>query len=92
LGRAVLKGRWVGAGGLDLFVLFFFFSLFFSIPFSHFFFKLLLKIFSKILDKLLTTQSIQNPCIQHDAQALGFSKLINYHCIYLKANLIIQIH
>jgi hypothetical protein len=40
----------------------------------------------------LTTQSIQKPCIQHDAQTLGFSKLINYHCIYLKANLIIQIH
>jgi hypothetical protein len=64
---------------------------FFSIPFISFssFYS---KTFSKILDKLLTTQSIQNPCIQHDAQTLGFSKLINYHCIYLKANLIIQIH
>jgi hypothetical protein len=75
------KEKWVRVGCF----------VFFSIPF-YFLFKLLLKTFSKFLNKLLTTQSIQNPCIQHDAQTLGFSKLINYHCIYLKANLIIQIH
>jgi hypothetical protein len=49
-----------------------FFFPFFSIPFSHFLFKLLLKILSKFLNQLLTTQSIQKPCIQHDAQTLGF--------------------
>jgi hypothetical protein len=48
----------------------------------------LFKIFKQTFDHTIN----QNPCIQHDAQALGFSKLINYHCIYLKANLIIQIY
>jgi hypothetical protein len=56
---------------------------FFSIPFLLFPFQTftqnLFKIFKK---KLLTTQSIKNPCIQHDAQSLGISKLINYHFIH----------
>jgi hypothetical protein len=73
-------------------VCFVFFLFFFNSFFSHFFSKLLLKIFSKFLNQLLTTQSIKSPCIQHDAQSLGNSKLINYYFIYLKANLIIQIY
>jgi hypothetical protein len=90
LGRAEEKekDRWVGLRGeMDELICFVFLIPFIS--FSSFYSK---TFFSKILDKLLTTQSIQNPCIQHDAQTLGFSKLINYHYIYLKANLIIQIH
>jgi hypothetical protein len=65
---------------------------FFSIPFLLFPFQTftqnLFKIFKQTFDHTIN----QNPCIQHDAQTLGISKLINYHCIYLKANLIIQIH
>jgi hypothetical protein len=78
--------------GCEVVCLSFFSFLFFSIPFLPFLFQTFTQNLFKILNQLLTTQSIQNPCIQHDAQLLGFSKLINYHCIYLKANLIIQIH
>jgi hypothetical protein len=39
-----------------------------------------LKIFKQTFDHTIN----QNPCIQHDAQTLGFSKLINYHFIYIK--------
>jgi hypothetical protein len=60
---------------------------FFSIPFLLFPFQTftqnLFKIFKQTFDRTIN----QNPCIQHDAQTLGISKLINYHYIYLKANL-----
>jgi hypothetical protein len=63
--------------------LFWFFSSFFSNSFSFIsFLNFDSKPFFKFLNKLLTTQSIKNPCIQHDAQSLGISKLINYHFIY----------
>jgi hypothetical protein len=65
---------------------------FFLIPFSLFPFQTftqnLFKIFKQTFDHTIN----QNPCIQHDAQSLGISKLINYRFIYLKANLIIQIY
>jgi hypothetical protein len=65
---------WKEGMGEGLFWFFFFsfisFSIFYSKPFQNF------------QKKLLTTQSIKNPCIQHDAQSLGISKLINYHFIY----------
>jgi hypothetical protein len=57
---------------------------FFSIPILLFPFQTftqnLFKIFKQTFDHTIN----QNPCIQHDAQTLGFSKLINYHCIYIK--------
>jgi uncharacterized membrane protein len=50
----------------------FFSFLFFSIPFLPFLFQTFTQNLFKILNQLLTTQSIQKPCIQHDAQTLGF--------------------
>jgi hypothetical protein len=38
----------------------------------------------KIFKKTINHPINQNPCIQHDAQSLGISKLINYHFIYIK--------
>jgi hypothetical protein len=60
---------------------------FFSIPFLLFPFQdFTQKPFQKKIFKQTFGHTInQNPCIQHDAQTLGFSKLINYHCMYLKA-------
>jgi hypothetical protein len=84
--RGKKRKRQVGLGGLERglgegwSVLYFFQFLFF-----YFLFKLLLKTFSKIFKQTFDHTINQNPCIQHDAQTFGFSKLINYHCIYLKA-------
>jgi hypothetical protein len=96
LGRAEEKKEkkigWARWAGKRVGCLFVFFSFFFQFLFSHFFFKLLLKIFSNFFKPTFDHTINQNPCIQHDAQTLGFSNLFNYHCIYFKANLIIQIH
>jgi hypothetical protein len=54
-----------------------FFIPFLFISFSNFDSKLL-KNFKQTFDHTIN----QNPCIQHDAQTLGFSKLINYYFIY----------
>jgi hypothetical protein len=58
------------------------FCFFFQFLFFYFLFKLLLKTFLKFLKKTFNHSINQNSCIQHDAQSLGFSKLINYHFIY----------
>jgi hypothetical protein len=58
------------------------FVLFFSIPFLLFPFQTFTQNLFKILKKSLNHSINQNSCIQHDAQSLGFSKLINYHFIY----------
>jgi hypothetical protein len=61
--------------GLDLFC-------FFSIPFILFSFQSFTQNLFKIFKKTFNHPIIKNPCIQHDAQSLGISKLINYHFIY----------
>jgi hypothetical protein len=65
---------------------------FFSIPFLLFPFQTFTQNHFKIFKQTFDHTINQNPCIEHDAQTLGISKLINYHCIYLMANLSIQIH
>jgi hypothetical protein len=83
-------GRWAGLdGGMgDLFGFLFFFNFFSLISFSNFT-QNSLKIFKPTF----------KPHNQSKAHAFNMmhnhlvkSKLINYYCIYLKANLIIQIH
>jgi hypothetical protein len=68
--------------GEGLFWFFFFF--FFSISFLLFPFQILTQNLFKIFKQTFNHTINQNPCIQHDAQTLGFSKLINYHFIYIK--------
>jgi hypothetical protein len=74
-GQAGLGWKGLGEGWSD----YFFFNPFSFISFSNFYSKPFQNFQKK---KLLTTQSIKNPCFQHDAQSLGISKLINYHFIY----------
>jgi hypothetical protein len=74
-------------------VFFFFFLLFFPISFLSFLFQTFTQNFSKIFKPTF------KPHNQSKAHAFNMmhnhlvnSKLINYYYIYLKANLIIQIH